>query len=243
MMSNARDSGSDNRVFRRTELPSRVEVEVEDGEGGSSRRAEGELMDVGVGGMLVRLPESMAEGTLCRVRFTDPEVGDLEERGYIRRVCADAQGFLLGIEFARRVEALRKPSAEDHLDGFELEATRVLVVDDEPSIVELLYRFLSNCGCEVTTANSGEEALEVLRRKGRPDITMLDLRMPGMGGIDVLRAINAEQLAAGTVWAVSGYATDAEAREALREGATDFISKPLDLKYLEWSMQLHRAAS
>jgi len=238
-MSDEQQPGPEGRVFRRTELPADVEIEVEGA--GVPRVAAGEIMDVGVGGILVRVAESMAEGTLCTVRFADPEVGALEARGFVRRIRVDSTGFLLGIEFENRLEALRTPGAEDHLDGFELESTKILVVDDEPSVVELLYRFLTSRGCEVSTASSGPEALNMLRNDA-PDITVLDLKMPGMDGLEVLETIRAENLEAGKVWAVSGYATDAEAREALRQGAADFISKPLDLKYLEWSMQLHRAA-
>jgi CheY-like chemotaxis protein len=238
-MSDEQQPGPEGRVFRRTELPADVEIEVEGAD--VPRVAVGEIMDVGVGGILVRVAESMAEGTLCTVRFADPEVGALEARGLVRRVRVDSTGFLLGIEFENRLDALRTPNAEDHLDGFELESTKILVVDDEPSVVELLYRFLTSRGCEVSTASSGPEALNMLRSDA-PDITVLDLKMPGMDGLEVLETIREEKLEAGKVWAVSGYATDAEAREALRQGAADFISKPLDLKYLEWSMQLYRAA-
>jgi CheY-like chemotaxis protein len=67
--------------------------------------------------------------------------------------------------------------------------------------------------------------------------------MPGINGLQVLRSIRDEGLEAGRIWAMSGYASNDDARQALRLGASDFINKPLDLKYLEWSMQLHRAAS
>lgn len=243
-MSDQQRQDREHRVFRRTELSTRVEIEVEDlGDGAPTARvAEGQIVNVGVGGLLARLSEGMPVGTLCTVRFVEPEAGELEARGYVRRLLSDeGVGFLVGIEFETALEALRTPSEEDRLEGFDLASTKVLVVDDEPSVVELLYRFLTSRGCEVHTASSGEEALAALR-KGSHDITVLDLKMPGMGGLEVLAIIREENLDAGTVWVVSGYATDAEAREALRQGAADFISKPLDLKYLEWSMQLHHAS-
>jgi len=241
-MSDAQSSAPTQRAFRRTELSSGVLIEVEDaGHGGAPPATEGKLLDVAVGGLLARVPAKIALGTRCTVRFTDDEVGDLEVRGCVRSVRPQDAAFLLGIEFDAHVEALRPPSTEDHLDGFALDATRVLVIDDEHSVVELLYRFLSSRGCEVNTARSGEEALDVLRSSSH-DVTVLDLRMPGLDGLEVLETIREENLAAGAIWAMSGYATDAEAREALRRGAADFISKPIDLKYLEWSMQLHRAS-
>jgi CheY-like chemotaxis protein len=243
-MSDQQRQGRDHLVFRRTELSNGVEVEIEElGDGATAARvAEGQIVDIGVGGVLARVSEAMPVGTLCTVRFAEPEAGDLEARGYVRRLRSDeGVGFLVGIEFEAPLEALRTPSEEDRLEGSAVAPTKVLVVDDEPSVVELLYRFLTSRGCEVHTATSGEQALAALR-KGSHDITVLDLKMPGMGGLEVLATIREENLDAGTVWVVSGYATDAEAREALRQGAADFFSKPLDLKDLEWSMQLHRAS-
>lgn len=234
----------EHRVFRRTELATGIDIDIEDigGRAATARTAKGQIVNVGVGGVLARVSEGMPVGTLCTVRFAQPEAGELEARGYVRQMRSDeGVGFLVGIEFEAPLETLRRPSDEDSLEGFDLASTKVLVVDDEPSVVQLLYRFLTSRGCEVHTASNGEEALAALRT-GSPDITVLDLKMPGMGGLEVLEAIREENLDAGTVWVVSGYATDAEARQALRRGAADFISKPLDLKYLEWSMQLHRVS-
>lgn len=237
------EASDERRVFRRTSLSASVSIRIED-PAIAARELEGTIVDIGLGGILARVDEGLAEGTLCAVRFTDPETGSFEGRGFVRSVrSSDDGGILVGIEFEAPIESLRTASSADRLEGFNLENTKVLVVDDEPSIVELLYRFLSSRGCVVSTAGSGPEALDALRSSGSPDITVLDLRMPGMDGLAVLQAIQEENLDAGKIWAISGYASDNDAREALRLGATDFINKPLDLKYLEWSMQLHRAAS
>ncbi len=64
--------------------------------------------------------------------------------------------------------------------------SRVLVVDDEPTICSLMNVFLTQKGYRVQTASSGEDAL-VLFEKAFPDIVLLDISMPGMRGIDVLR--------------------------------------------------------
>ena len=231
----------DRRVFRRTKVP-QVEIEVDPAEGETDPTlATGEMINVGKGGVLAQVDHDLTEGTLCTVRFFDADDDSLtyEARGSIRRSQTTDEGALVGIEFEAPIEALHIPSA-DESRGFGASSTKVLVVDDEPSVLELLFRFLTRRGCEVTTATSGEEALAALR-VARQDMMLLDLRMPGMGGLEVLERIREEDLDVGQIWAISGYATDEEAREALRLGAADFINKPLDLKYLEWSMQLHYA--
>ncbi|MCH7825057.1 MAG: response regulator [Acidobacteria bacterium] len=235
--------GEERRVFRRTGLSASVGIRIED-PAIPAREIEGAIVNIGLRGILARVDEELAEGTLCAVRFSDPETGSFEARGFVRNTrSSEDGGILVGIEFEVPLESLRDPSSSERLDGFNLDATKVLVVDDEPSIVELLYRFLSSRGCTVSTAGNGPEALDALRSGPAPDITVLDLRMPGMDGLEVLQTIREENLDAGKIWAISGYSSDNEAREALRLGAVDFVNKPLDLKYLEWSMHLHRAAS
>ncbi len=225
--------------FRRTEFSSAVEIHLDEVSDGV---ASGRIIDVGVGGIRALLDEEIPEGALCTVCFTDPDVGERSLRGFVRRTSPSSGGFLVGVEFEVPLQSFRTTPADEQLDGLDLKETRILVVDDEPGVVELLYRFLSGLGCEVLTARSGEEALEVLRREA-PDFTLLDIRMPGMSGLEVLDTIREEGLDAGRVCVVSGYANDDEARDALQRGASDFISKPLDLKYLEWSMRLHLAAT
>ena len=242
-MSDEQGRRSERRIFRRTELASQVEIEVpSDDADASATLITGEMVNVGVGGILARVDTELAEGTLCTVRFLDPENASevLEARGFVRRVRSDDGETLIGIEFEARMDAVRPP-AGDETPSFGPDAPKVLVVDDEPSVVEVLYRFLTRRGCEVTTASGGEEALAHLRQ-GRQDMMLLDLKMPGIDGLEVLKRIQDEELEVGRIWAISGYATDTEAREALRLGAADFINKPVDLKYLEWSMQLHQAA-
>ena len=241
-MSEQASGGSERRIFRRTGLSTSVGIRIED-PAIPEREFEAAIVNVGLGGILARIDEGLAEGTLCAVRFSDPEAGSFEARGFVRRTRPSQDGgILIGIEFEVPIESIRSPSSAEHFEGFNLDATKVLVVDDEPSIVELLYRFLSSRGCIVSTASNGPDALNALRT-GSHDITVVDLTMPGMNGLEVLETIREENLDAGKIWAISGYASDSDAREALRLGAADFINKPLDLKYLEWSMQLHRAAS
>ncbi len=111
---------------------------------------------------------------------------------------------------------------------------RVLVVDDEPDAVELLQEFLVAKGYEVLTANGGEEALRVVREE-RPHLILLDVRMPGMNGLEVLRRVREIDQEAGVIM-VTAVNEEETGREALALGAFDYIVKPLDLAYLERSL-------
>ena len=104
----------------------------------------------------------------------------------------------------------------------------VLVVDDEPGIRELLGEILGDEGFSVSTAASGEDALEALASE-LFDVVLLDVWLPGMDGIEVLRQMRAGGHRVPVV-VISGHATTELAVRAIREGAADFIEKPLALE-------------
>lgn len=100
----------------------------------------------------------------------------------------------------------------------------VLVVDDEPGIRQGLERTLARLGCRVANAADGQSALDALAREPF-SIVLLDLKMPGMDGLEVLRRIS--QLYPDIlVIVITGYATAEAATEAMKLGAYDFVSKP-----------------
>ena len=102
---------------------------------------------------------------------------------------------------------------------------RVLVVDDEPMIVSLLSTILREKGWDVTEARSGTDGIDQLDR-GRFDVILTDLVMPGDSGIDLLRA--AKEIHPDVeVILMTGYATADTAIEAMRNGAFHYIMKPL----------------
>jgi DNA-binding NtrC family response regulator len=102
---------------------------------------------------------------------------------------------------------------------------RVLVVDDEPVIVTLLSTILREKGWDVTEARSGTEGIDQLDR-GRFDVILTDLVMPGDSGMDLLRA--AKEIHPDVeVILMTGYATADTAIEAMRNGAFHYIMKPL----------------
>jgi len=111
---------------------------------------------------------------------------------------------------------------------------KVLVVDDEPEAVELLVEFLSSKGYEILTATSGEEALRRVK-EDRPHLVLLDIRMPKMSGLEVLKRIREIDPEMGIIMVTAVNEEDV-GRQALELGAFDYIVKPLDLKYLERSL-------
>ena len=106
----------------------------------------------------------------------------------------------------------------------------VLVVDDEPTICNLMNVFLTQKGFQVQTANTGEDAL-VLFQEAFPDIVLLDISMPGMRGIDVLRRMKAINATCGVIM-LSAYGDDETIQEAMDMGAYCYIQKPMELTEL-----------
>jgi two-component system, NtrC family, nitrogen regulation response regulator NtrX len=103
----------------------------------------------------------------------------------------------------------------------------VLVVDDEPSIVQSLSGLLGDEGFEVLTASNGYEALKVIEKES-PDLVLLDIWMPGMDGIETLKQIKKENPKIQVV-IITGHGTIETAVKATKLGAFDFIEKPLSI--------------
>ena len=112
--------------------------------------------------------------------------------------------------------------------------SRVLIVDDEPHAVELLSEFLTGKGYEVLTASNGDEALCRVKEE-RPHLILLDVCMPKMSGLEVLRRVREIDQEVGIIM-VTAVHEEETGRKALTMGAFDYITKPLDLRYLEQSL-------
>lgn len=105
---------------------------------------------------------------------------------------------------------------------------RVLVVDDEPSICNLVKRGLSRAGIEATSEGDPESALELL--KSSPiDVVLTDIRMPGMDGLTLLRRIKTVRPACEVI-VMTAHSSDHTAQEASRFGALDYLRKPFSVK-------------
>ncbi len=107
---------------------------------------------------------------------------------------------------------------------------KVLIVDDEERIVQSIAGVLEDEGFRVSTARSGEEAIGIFGKE-EPDVTLLDIWMPGMDGMEVLRRLKWMSPDCQVIM-VSGHATISTAMAAVKLGAFDFIEKPLSLDLL-----------
>ena len=110
-------------------------------------------------------------------------------------------------------------------------AKKILLVDDEPDFCDALRDFLRIRGFEVAIALSGEEALPAYMQE-KPDMVLLDIRMPGMDGLETLRELKVLDQRANVIM-VTAIENDEFVKRAMAEGALDYITKPVDHYYLE----------
>jgi len=114
--------------------------------------------------------------------------------------------------------------------GKEEELMKILVVDDELPICDLLYEFLSLQGYQVTTATNGREAISKFE-ENCPDVVILDIRMPEMNGIEVLQKIKEIDSNAKVIM-LSAFGDSKTIEKALQMGASYYMEKPLEFDRL-----------
>jgi len=102
---------------------------------------------------------------------------------------------------------------------------RILIVDDDETVRRSYLRSLESLSCSIEAASDGEQALQTMQAKPF-DVVLLDMRMPGQDGLSVLRTIK-QKWPESEVVIITGYPTVDSAKEAVRLGAYDYISKPV----------------
>ncbi len=107
---------------------------------------------------------------------------------------------------------------------------KVLIVDDEKDFLEAMGERISARGMDVTTSSSAEDALAKIDKETY-DAIILDFQMPGMDGIETLKAIKARKPELQIIL-LTGHASVQKSVEAMKEGALDYIEKPADLDEL-----------
>jgi two-component system response regulator AtoC len=115
------------------------------------------------------------------------------------------------------------------------QAYRMLVIDDDPGLRDYLEALAASRGYQVFTAATGEEALKALDH-ARPDLVTLDLVLPGMDGLEILRRLK-ERLPEVPVVMLSGHGQARSIVEAMKLGASDFLRKPFEVEELEVAFQ------
>jgi len=110
----------------------------------------------------------------------------------------------------------------------------VLVVDDDPILREFFRTTLESSGYRVKEASDGEEAVQRMKRNG-VDIVLVDLKLPGMDGIQTVETLN--QFSDVPKILITGYASLESAIEAMKRGASDYLIKPVSSTYLKLSIE------
>ncbi len=108
---------------------------------------------------------------------------------------------------------------------------KILVVDDDLAVCSMLEEFLNGKGYQASVALSGQEGLEKLEKE-KPQIVLLDIKMPHMDGIETLKKIREVNKEVGVVM-ITAVKENEVARKCIELGAYDYIVKPLGLEYLE----------
>ena len=116
---------------------------------------------------------------------------------------------------------------------------KVLLVDDEEEFVETLAERMRTRGMDVSTSNSGANALQLVDDEDF-DVVVLDLKMPGVDGIEALKRIKRRRPEIQVVL-LTGHATVEKGVEAIKEGALEFLEKPVDLRSLTDAIDKARA--
>jgi CheY-like chemotaxis protein len=109
---------------------------------------------------------------------------------------------------------------------------KILYVEDHPAQSDIMRQMLEFSGYQVTLASSGEEGIEKAHAE-RPDVILMDLRMPGMGGIEAIKQIKGDVVVSDIpVIVLSAWTSKRNRDDALEAGAAKFLAKPLDTKRL-----------
>jgi len=113
-----------------------------------------------------------------------------------------------------------------------MDKPKILIVDDEIEVVDRIKNFLArNIECDIQKAYSGKQALNIINEEVF-DLILLDIKMPGISGIDVLKKVKATNPET-DVLMITAYDSQQVAREALKEGAVDYIIKPSTIDVIQ----------
>jgi two-component system, cell cycle sensor histidine kinase and response regulator CckA len=152
--------------------------------------------------------------------------------GHINCSSRLGEGTVFDLYFPVLQMEVSRPREEKPEKAIPLGSETILLVDDEENLLDIGKEMLKRHGYHVLTADSGEAAIEAYDREGNTaDLVILDLNMPGMGGLKCLAALRDMNPKARVIIA-SGYLADDQLRESVRFGASAFVAKPYKLSDL-----------
>jgi DNA-binding response OmpR family regulator len=204
-----------------------------------------------------RMPKMDGIAVLKRIRALNPEAAVVMLTGGVAEAL-ETQARELGVtDFLRKGASLEAlvgamerglrppvlsapaPQAGRAVQGMPAESEAgqsILIVDDEEMIRGLLTKFLTRKGYRVRAARNGEEALAMVEQE-TPRIVILDMYMPGMNGVEVLRRLRARHYTGGVV-ALTASQDEQLLQQTLDLGSVDVMGKPVDLERLELVVQV-----
>jgi DNA-binding response OmpR family regulator len=196
------------------------------------------------------LPDMNGIEVLTRIRESDPKAGVMILTGAASDKL-ERQAQQLGVTdflikglspealmgaVTRAVQPQSPPAAYADMTPEMHRGDSILVVDDERQVCEVLTKFLTSRGYRVQSAQDGPAAL-ALAESERPQFIVLDINMPGMNGIEVLRKLRARQYAGG-VMMLTGSQDQSLLKEALDLESVDILGKPFDLERVALAIQV-----
>lgn len=206
---------------------------------------DGRITDISCRGIRIAIshsiPSDLVEaGETCTFDFT-MQAGEVVSRtAVVRHRTSREIGFevseelpLLSIFWPASIPgvACQEPNGDFDSDGRAPRRNRtLLVIEDEAAVRALVGDYFEALGYAVVRAGSGEEGLAAAART-RPNVVLLDIRMPGMDGVETLKRLREQDASMGVVMMTAVADVDL-ARETLRVGAVAYVTKPFDLEYL-----------
>lgn len=181
-----------------------------------------------------------------------PDINGLEALRQIKKIAPQARVIMVTVsddsdtrDKAKALgadEFVRKPFTTDYLEDVVIlkvseitktkEPAKILIADDEEDVRSSLKRILTRrFECDVFEAASGEEALDYLK-KDKFDLVLLDIKMPGISGMDVIKEKKKLKYQP-VIWVITGFDSEEIAREVIKEGADEYIPKPFSTRLLD----------
>ncbi|NLC56481.1 MAG: PAS domain S-box protein [Armatimonadetes bacterium] len=197
--------------------------------------------DTGIGisrELLPRLFDMFRQGEVAGKRTSGLGIGLALVRSITElhegRVWAESEGPGKGSRFSVELPLIPKPEATaPQAPPARAEGVRLLLVEDNPDTRALIAEGLAHLGYRVETTASGEEALDLIRRRP-PQVILSDIALPGMDGYALLRqARQLPELAGVPAFAVTGYGREEDVRQAQEAGFTGHFAKPVDVAVID----------